>query len=332
MKNKLRLLALATATLSFATFNLKAEGKFVDNFKSIEKEPAKLEQFISDFNLAVPYEGKYALYKFQYEPKVMNDKSCLSLYDIAISLGKSIYWDPQNRLVIIDADEEVVLPIDKKVVYVDGKIYKIDIPATIDAETGRTYLPLRTLGDVLGYDVKWNNKNKTAIFSLKEKASKLNYSVLKEVDEDSFEEYFKLVKDSAVEEKNINDDNNEEHNHDDSHDEVSNAEHAHNDGSTGHDHEIENVEEKEIVLTSEDISKAEKATGTKFYAEMDDIKKALKDAILNKKEAFKFLSPNNIGIERTVVELNEVIKQNKGIYQHFNVKMLDSFLLFTFVE
>lgn len=319
MKNKLKLVAIAAAILSIATLNLKAEGNFVDNFNTIEKEPAKLEKFVSDFKLAVPYEGQFALYKFEYEPKVINDKSCLSLYDVAISLGKAIYWDGTNRLVIIDAeDDKVVLPIDKKAVYVDGKIYKTDIPATIDKKTGRTYLPLRTIGDVLGYNVKWNNKNKTAIFSKKDDDVKVNYTVLREVDEDSFDEYFKKVKDEAVEESDIKEDEN--------------VEHSHNDENLNHNHAIDDKNVKNVVVTEEEIKKAEIDNQAKFYLKLDDLREAMKEALVNKKETFSFLAPLEANVNTVVSELEKVIHENGKLYKNCVIKDLKLFKLFKFTK
>lgn len=55
------------------------------------------------------------------------------------------------------------------------------MPATIDAKEGRTYLPLRTLCDALGYEVKWDNKTKVAEVKPLAAAKKLEYKSLKDV-------------------------------------------------------------------------------------------------------------------------------------------------------
>lgn len=323
MKKKLKLLALLTAALSIGSSNIRASKSFTENFLDVNNEPAKLEKFVSDFKFAVPYEGKFYLYNFKYEPKVINNKSCLSLYDVAIALGIPIYWDSTNRLVIIESEDKgVVLPIDKKVIYADGKIYNTDIPATIDPETGRTYLPLRTIGDVLGYNVKWNNKNKTAVFSKKDGDVDLKYSIFKETNDDEFDEYFKKVKENAVEDpaaKGVKEDKEE-------------IEHNHSDATETHDHDDDKKDVREIVITKEEIAEAEKTLGAKLYLKLDDIKAAMKEAIKTKSDKFSFLVPYDADINSIVHGLTEANKENKGEFNSGILKDKKPFLMFVFVK
>lgn len=183
MKKRITFLAiLMTFTMVF-TMSLKA-ASLVDEMKAVKSTPAKLGEFVSKFNLKVPNEkGALKDYKFKYAPKVMNDKSSLAVYDVVNALGKKVYWDKDNRLAVINNGDKgnIIFPVDKKAFYLNGKLYALDVPATIDAKEGRTYLPLRTLCDALGYEVKWDNKTKVAEVKPMATANKLEYKAIKDI-------------------------------------------------------------------------------------------------------------------------------------------------------
>ena len=183
MKKRITFLAiLMTFTMVF-TKGVKAAG-LVDEMNAVKKTPAKLGEFVSKFNLKVPNEkGELKDYKFKYAPKVVDNKSALAVTDVVAALGKKVYWDKDNRLAVIQNGDKgnIIFPVDKKAFYANGKLYALDVPATIDAKEGRTYLPLRTLCDALGYEVKWDNKTKVAEVKPMATEKKLEYKVIKDV-------------------------------------------------------------------------------------------------------------------------------------------------------
>lgn len=183
MKKRITFLAiLMTFTMVF-TMGVKAAG-LVDEMNAVKKTPAKLGEFVSKFNLKVPNEkGELKDYKFKYAPKVVDNKSALAVTDVLAALGKKVYWDKDNRLAVIQNGDKgnIIFPVDKKAFYLNGKLYALDVPATIDAKEGRTYLPLRTLCDALGYEVKWNDKDKVAEVKPLATANKLEYKAIKDI-------------------------------------------------------------------------------------------------------------------------------------------------------
>ena len=191
MKKRITFLAiLMTFTMVF-TMGVKAAG-LVDEMNAVKKTPAKLGEFVSKFNLKVPNEkGELKDYKFKYAPKVVDNKSALAVTDVLAALGKKVYWDKDNRLAVIQNGDKgnIIFPVDKKAFYANGKLYALDVPATIDAKEGRTYLPLRTLCDALGYEVKWNNKDKVAEVKPMATAKKLEYKAIKDVKADDVDKY-----------------------------------------------------------------------------------------------------------------------------------------------
>lgn len=184
MKKRITFLAiLMTFTMVF-TMSLKA-ANLVDEMKAVKSTPAKLGEFVSKFNLKVPNEkGELKDYKFKYAPKVVDNKSALAVTDVLAALGKKVYWDKDNKLVVINNGDKgnIIFPVDKKAFYVNGKLYALDVPATIDAKEGRTYLPLRTLCDALGYEVKWDSKTKVAEVKPLATANKLEYKAIKDIE------------------------------------------------------------------------------------------------------------------------------------------------------
>ena len=183
MKKRTTFIAILMAFTMVFTMSLKAAG-FIDEMKAVKKTPAKLGEFVSKFNLKVPNDkGELKDYKFKYAPKVIDNKSALAVTDVLKALGKKVYWDKENKLVVINNGDKgnIIFPVDKKAFYVNGKLYALDVPATIDAKEGRTYLPLRTLCDALGYEVKWDNKTKVAEVKPMATAKKLEYKVIKDV-------------------------------------------------------------------------------------------------------------------------------------------------------
>lgn len=183
MKKRTTFIAILMAFTMVFTMSLKA-ASFIDEMKAVKKTPAKLGEFVSKFNLKVPNDkGELKDYKFKYAPKVIDNKSALAVTDVLKALGKKVYWDKENKLVVINNGDKgnIIFPVDKKAFYVNGKLYALDVPATIDAKEGRTYLPLRTLCDALGYEVKWDNKTKVAEVKPLAAAKKLEYKSLKDV-------------------------------------------------------------------------------------------------------------------------------------------------------
>lgn len=333
MKKGYKLLAITTALLTFGSASVFAAGGILDGFKAAPKAPQKLEDFVSDFNLMVP-NAKNELVKFALKqaPKNINGRSCLALRDVADALGKQIEWDKDNRAVIINSGEKlVVLPIDKKVFYADGKIYSYDIPATIDAATGRTYLPLRAIGEVLGYDVNWNNETKTAELKKGDAKKAVPFKALSDVEASEVKSYFTdaakrlgipgleaavanitaTVKEKAEDAKNKLE-------------EIKKDATKLKDKIEKKAEEIKDKADKKIeeakdkanekvdelkALTAEEISKIEKDTGFKFFKNFDEVFAGIKAAINEKKNPIKFVAPEGLTVGQVMSASSKLAKE-----------------------
>ena len=70
-------------------------------------------------------------------------------------LGAAVEWLPRTRQVQIkEKGREILLTLDSDTAYIGGEPRLLDCPAVIVG--GRTFVPLRFLGESLGAAVKWD--------------------------------------------------------------------------------------------------------------------------------------------------------------------------------
>jgi hypothetical protein len=71
------------------------------------------------------------------------------------ALGAEVDWNPAKQQVTIrDDGREIILTIGSKNVLVDGQTITIDC-APVVVPPGRTFVPLRFVGETLGAAVHW---------------------------------------------------------------------------------------------------------------------------------------------------------------------------------
>ncbi len=94
-------------------------------------------------------------YKF-IEPLLNEDGRILvPMRPVFEILGAEVQWDQDTKTIsTIYNDKEIIIVVDNDTPMVDGVEYKIDVPAKIFSN--RTYVPLRFLGESLGYQVTWD--------------------------------------------------------------------------------------------------------------------------------------------------------------------------------
>lgn len=104
--------------------------------------------------------------RFKEGIRNLNDRTAVGVRDfVNIIPYTKIYWNQEHKMVVVrtSAGGEVILPIDKNVIYVNGERKAIDTPATLDHKIDRTFLPLRTLAEVLRYEVDYDIEQHAAI-------------------------------------------------------------------------------------------------------------------------------------------------------------------------
>lgn len=87
------------------------------------------------------------------------------------TFGASVDWNSKTQAATISlADKSIVLTIDKAEAIINGVTKPIEKAYTprlvrVSGGSARTYVPLRLISELFGYDVSWNNKSQTAIIN-----------------------------------------------------------------------------------------------------------------------------------------------------------------------
>ena len=96
---------------------------------------------------------------------ILKDGSTLlPVRSVSTALGGEVIWDNETKTASIDKDDTSVnITIGQKEITVNNKKQAISTPAQI--VNGRTYVPLRALGEALECDITWVNETKTVEIS-----------------------------------------------------------------------------------------------------------------------------------------------------------------------
>ncbi len=80
------------------------------------------------------------------------------------AIDADVSYDGISRVVTAVKDDTIVkIPIDKNIIYVNGKEIETDTKAII--KDSRTYFPLRAVLEAFGYKAEWHNNSRTVILS-----------------------------------------------------------------------------------------------------------------------------------------------------------------------
>ncbi len=88
-----------------------------------------------------------------------NNRTMVPLRASMEACGLDVSWDGTKReATVTDGYTIVKVPIDKRVISINGKNKNIDTNAVIKG--GRTYLPIRAVAEAFGFNVCWYSKDK----------------------------------------------------------------------------------------------------------------------------------------------------------------------------
>lgn len=88
-----------------------------------------------------------------------NNRTMVPLRASMEACGLQVTWDGVKReATVTDGYTIVKVPIDKRVITINGKNKNIDTNAVIKGK--RTYLPIRAVAEAFGYNVCWSNSDK----------------------------------------------------------------------------------------------------------------------------------------------------------------------------
>jgi len=100
------------------------------------------------------------------KPFIDNGRTLVPMRAFFEALGARVGWDSANSVAIGTRDGNVVrIPIGSNAPTVNGSVNRIDVPARI--VNGRTYIPLRFVGEALGDEVLWEGSSRSIYISRK---------------------------------------------------------------------------------------------------------------------------------------------------------------------
>lgn len=111
-------------------------------------------------DIAVYIDGEKQV--FADRPVMVQGRTLLPMRVLFQALGAEVGWDPGTGTAVGSREgTEVLIPIGSTTPTINGRPVKIDVPARLIG--GRTYIPLRFVGEALGDDVQWDGQNRLVV-------------------------------------------------------------------------------------------------------------------------------------------------------------------------
>ncbi len=147
--------------VAFNSDGLKAEKKLNLIYQPIE---ISIELYIG--NTLAFINGKRNI--LDAPPFIFNGRTVVPLRFIGEAFGAKIDWNPTIRTITLDfikKDIQLVLTIDDPIAYINGKKITLEVPPMI--KNGRTFVPLRFIGEATGCSIEWEAKEQkiTLVYS-----------------------------------------------------------------------------------------------------------------------------------------------------------------------
>jgi hypothetical protein len=92
-------------------------------------------------------------------PFIQSGYTMVPLRFIGEAFGARIEWNPGYRMITLELEQrglQIVLAVDSQSAYINGKKTTLEIPPVI--RMGRTFVPLRFIGEAIGCTVEWEGK------------------------------------------------------------------------------------------------------------------------------------------------------------------------------
>lgn len=95
-------------------------------------------------------------------PIVLDDTTMVPIRFVSDALGGTVFWDnDEKRVTVLREGRLVELWVDQQEIISNGSRTKTLVPPRI--EGGRTLVPLRLISEAFGWNVQWNNDEKSII-------------------------------------------------------------------------------------------------------------------------------------------------------------------------
>lgn len=169
MKAKKLLLSSIIATQVLTATTLAAPDEAIKEFKKVAPIKQEVKHFQGEVKLFIIKDGEKVRVdqKMTDGLRVVNGRTCVGVRDLVNAIeGAKVEWDGANHIVDITYDGKTIsYPVGKPLMWADGKAVTIDVPAQIDPEISKTFLPIRNIAETLGFKVDWDNKAKEVVLT-----------------------------------------------------------------------------------------------------------------------------------------------------------------------
>ena len=169
MKAKKILLSSLIATQVLTASALAAPDEAIKEFNKVAPIKQEVKHFQGEVKLFIIKDGEKVRVdqKMTDGLRVVNGRTCVGVRDLVNAIeGAKVEWDGTNHIVDITySGKTISYPVGKPLMWADGKAVTIDVPAQIDPEISKTFLPIRNIAETLGFKVDWDNKAKEVVLT-----------------------------------------------------------------------------------------------------------------------------------------------------------------------
>lgn len=143
---------------------LAAPKEAINEFKNVKEIKQTVGHFKGEIKLYIEKNGKKERVdqKMKDGLRVVEGRTCVGVRDLVNAIeGAEVNWDGENKIVDITYNGKTLsYPLSKPVMWTEGKMVTIDVPAQVDPSISRTFLPIRNIAENLGFKVDWNQQTK----------------------------------------------------------------------------------------------------------------------------------------------------------------------------
>lgn len=169
MKAKKILLSSIIATQVLTATVLAAPDEAIKEFNKVAPIKQEVKHFQGEVKLFIIKDGEKVRVdqKMTDGLRVVNGRTCVGVRDLVnVIEGAKVEWDGTNHIVDITyGGKTISYPVGKPLMWADGKAVTIDVPAQIDPQISKTFLPIRNIAETLGFKVDWDNKAKEVVLT-----------------------------------------------------------------------------------------------------------------------------------------------------------------------
>lgn len=113
----------------------------------------------SIFTSLIPVYVNNSMVNFDFQPAIISDRTLVPIRAIFEKMGAVVEWDDKIRTVRATRGDRVIeIPINSKIIKVNGVEKEIDVPAVIMQD--RTLVPVRVISESFGAEVTWNGEER----------------------------------------------------------------------------------------------------------------------------------------------------------------------------